>query len=147
MRDGAFVTDASACDKHSQLSFKTSNKFCSAFNFESKMSVSVANPRPIDLSAILESQNPIIDLGIKDFEQSSRRFLKAVAAYSSRALDEISQRRSRHAAELKRIAEKKQQVDAEITACKLKEIELMEGEWLFSLQVVVAVRLTDSCSA
>lgn len=95
------------------------------------MSVSVSNPRPIDLGAILESQTPIIDLRIKDFEQTSRRFLKAVAAYSSRALDEIGQRRTHNATELKRIAEKKQQVEVEITACKMKETELMEGAWCF----------------
>ncbi|KAH8118138.1 chromosome segregation protein Spc25-domain-containing protein [Phellopilus nigrolimitatus] len=88
--------------------------------------MSVVNPRPIDLSAILESQQPVIDLHIKDFEHTTRRFLKAVATYSSRALEEIGQRRVRHAAELKRIAEKKTQVEAEVTACKHKEIELME---------------------
>ncbi|KAI5122527.1 hypothetical protein M0805_005254 [Coniferiporia weirii] len=90
------------------------------------MSVSVVNPRPIDLSGILESQQPVIDLRIKEFEHTTRRFLKAVAAYSSRALDEIGQRRVRHATELKRIAEKKTQTETEITACKLREIELME---------------------
>lgn len=96
------------------------------------MSVAVANTRHIDLSAILDSQTPVIDLKIEDFEQTSRRFLKAVTAYSSRAIEEINQRRSNHAAELKRIAEKKQQVEAEITACKVKEIELMEGAWWHS---------------
>ncbi|THH10896.1 hypothetical protein EW145_g1029 [Phellinidium pouzarii] len=90
------------------------------------MSISVVNPRPIDLSAILESQQPVIDLRIKEFEHTTRRFLKAVAAYSSRAVDEIGQRRGRYATEVKRIAEKKTQVEAEINACKLKEIELME---------------------
>lgn len=83
--------------------------------------------RPIDLAALLESQQPEVDLKIKDFEASTRNFLKAVSVYTSRAIEEISSRKTRHATELKKSAEKKQQAEAEITACKVKEIKLMEG--------------------
>ncbi|KAL5526654.1 SPC25 [Sanghuangporus sanghuang] len=90
------------------------------------MAAVVGNARPIDLASILESQNPVIDLRIEEFERTSRRFLKAVTAYTARALEEIAQRRTRHAAEMKRIAERTAQVEAEIQTCKVKEIELME---------------------
>ncbi|KLO15900.1 hypothetical protein SCHPADRAFT_920100 [Schizopora paradoxa] len=82
--------------------------------------------RPIDLAALLESQQPEVDLKIKDFEASTRNFLKAVSLYTSRAIEEISSRKTRHAAELKKSAEKRQQAEVEITACKVKEIKLME---------------------
>ena len=97
------------------------------------MTAVVANSRPIDLASILESQNPVIDLHIEEFERTSRRFLKAVTAYTARALEEIVQRKSRHAAEVKRVAERTAQVEAEIQACKVKEIDLMEGEFFFFL--------------
>ena len=91
------------------------------------MAAVVGNARPIDLASILESQNPVIDLRVEEFERTSRRFLKAVTAYTARALEEIAQRKTRHAAEMKRIAERTVQVETEIQACKVKEIELMEG--------------------
>lgn len=91
------------------------------------MSASIGS-RPLDLAAVLESQTPVIDLHLKEFENSSKRFLKAVSAYSARALEEIAQRRARHAAELKRTAEKSAQLESEIQACKIKEIELMKGD-------------------
>lgn len=87
----------------------------------------VLTVRPIDLGAILESQNPSIDLRLKEIEVASRTFLKAVSAYSGRAIEEITQRKARHAQELKRAAEKKQVLEADITACKVKEIKLVEG--------------------
>ncbi|KAL5485923.1 SPC25 [Sanghuangporus weigelae] len=90
------------------------------------MATVVGNARPIDLASILESQNPIIDLRIEEFERTSRRFLKVVTAYTARALEEVAQRKTRHAAEMKRIAERTAQVEAEIQTCKVKEIELME---------------------
>lgn len=83
--------------------------------------------RPIDLAAILESQQPEIDLKLKDLEVSSRNFMKAVSFYTSRAIEEITSRKTRYTTELKKAAEKKQQAEAEITACKVKEIKLMEG--------------------
>ena len=89
--------------------------------------MTTAHGRPIDLAALLDSQQPAVDLRLKEFELSSRNFLKAVSAYTNRAIQEISDRKGRHAAELKKIAEKKQAAEAEITACKVKEIKLMEG--------------------
>ncbi|KAL5525865.1 hypothetical protein ACEPAG_7202 [Sanghuangporus baumii] len=91
------------------------------------MATVVGNARPIDLASILESQNPVIDLRIEEFERTSRRFLKAVTAYTARALEEVAQRKTRRAAEMKRIAERTAQVEAEIQTCKIKEIELMEA--------------------
>ncbi|EJD06748.1 uncharacterized protein FOMMEDRAFT_165457 [Fomitiporia mediterranea MF3/22] len=86
----------------------------------------VAHTRPVDLASILESPNPVVDLHIDEFERTSRRFLKAVAAYSARAIEEIAQRKSRHVSEMKRVAERTTQVEAEIQSCKVKEIELMQ---------------------
>lgn len=83
--------------------------------------------RQIDLAALLDSQQPEVDLKIKDFEALSRNFLKAVSVYTSRAIEEISSRKTRHVTELKKSAEKRHHAEVEITECKNKEIELMEG--------------------
>ena len=81
----------------------------------------------IDLKTILESQQRSIDLRLKDFEVPTFKFLKAVQAYSNRAKEEITSRKNNHVQELKRLSEKKMQEDAETTACKVREIQLVEG--------------------
>ena len=92
------------------------------------MARAFSNPLAIDLASLIESQKHTIDLRTDDFERSSTHFLKAVKAYTARARDEIVQRKSSHAAEVKRVTEKTAQAESEITACKVKEIELMQGE-------------------
>ena len=89
--------------------------------------------RHLDLTTLLETRQPTIDLRLQEFEDTTRRFLKAVSHYSSRAIEEINERKTRHALELKKVAERKQGAEAEITECKVKEIKLMEGTCYFIL--------------
>ena len=88
----------------------------------------IAYARRIDLGALLESQQPVIDLHTQEYEVATRRFLKAIQAYTTRGIEEIKNRQNKHSQELKKISEKKVAVEAETTACKVKEIELMKGE-------------------
>ena len=83
--------------------------------------------RRIDLAALLESQQPVIDLHTQEYEVATRKFLKAIQAYTTRGIEEIKNRQTKHAQELKKITEKKASLEAETTACKLKEIELMKS--------------------
>ncbi|KAI0671279.1 chromosome segregation protein Spc25-domain-containing protein [Trametes maxima] len=79
----------------------------------------------LDLPAVLAQQNPQIDLRLDAYETSTRNFLTAVSNYTQRAVSEISNRKAAYAAEKKRIAEKTQQIETEISQSKLKEIELI----------------------
>lgn len=81
----------------------------------------------IDLSQLLQDQNPYIDLRVNVFEESTRNFLKALGNFKNNAITSISERRKYQATEKKKIAEKSQHVEAEINECKLKEIELVTG--------------------
>lgn len=92
------------------------------------MATNISTFRPIDLGAILDSQQPVIDLRLKEFEQTTRKFVKAVSEYTNRAIEEINQRKAKHAQETKRLEDRKSQAESEITTCKVKEIKLMEGE-------------------
>ncbi|TDL22141.1 hypothetical protein BD410DRAFT_770657 [Rickenella mellea] len=80
----------------------------------------------INLTAILESPQPVIDLRIPEYEASTRKFLSAVSAYTSRGIEEITTRKNQHEQEMKKLEEKKRQAEIETTACKMKEIKLME---------------------
>jgi hypothetical protein len=109
----------------------------------------LAYARRIDLAALLESPQPVIDLHTQEYEVATRQFLKAIQTYTTRGIEEIKSRQSRHAAELKKAAEKKAAVEQETRACKLKEIELMEGELVVACSLVWSLdadRLTR-CSA
>lgn len=86
-------------------------------------------PTQIDLAAILTQPNPQIDLRLSVYEASTRNFLKAVSNYSNRALAEITKRKERQAAERKKLSEKTTAVESEINQCKVKEIELVAGEF------------------
>ncbi|KAG6820220.1 hypothetical protein H0H93_003721 [Arthromyces matolae] len=79
----------------------------------------------IDLTALLKSDAPHIDLRISAYETSTHNFLKAVSSYKNRALTTLSERRSSHVAERKRISEKTQAIEAETNQCKLREIDLI----------------------
>ena len=79
----------------------------------------------VDLPAILAAPNPHIDLRLDAYDASTRNFSKAVASYAARVVAEITQRRNAHAAELKKIADRAQVIEAETNRCKMKEIELV----------------------
>lgn len=79
----------------------------------------------VDLAAILAAQNPHIDLRLDAYDASNRNFSKAVASYAARVVAEITQRRNAHAAELKKLADRTQVIEAETNRCKMKEIELV----------------------
>ena len=97
------------------------------------MATTSAIPRSIDLAAILKSPQPEIDLRLQEFETTTRKFLKAVSEYTNRAIEEINQRKSKHAQDVKRLEEKAATAESEITACKVKEIKLMEGVYVWLL--------------
>ncbi|KAI0317921.1 hypothetical protein OF83DRAFT_1118983, partial [Amylostereum chailletii] len=78
----------------------------------------------IDLAALLSAPNPSIDLKLESYEASTRNFLKAVTNYTNRSVTEITQHRNAYHAEKKKLAERSQHTDAEISAFKMKEIEL-----------------------
>ncbi|CCM04798.1 uncharacterized protein FIBRA_06991 [Fibroporia radiculosa] len=80
----------------------------------------------LDLSAILASQNPQIDLRLEAYEVSTRNFLKAVSSYTQRALTEITNRKNGHLTDRKRLVEKLQHIEAETNQCKIREIELIK---------------------
>jgi len=81
----------------------------------------------IDLSQLLQGQNPTIDLRINIFEDSTHNFLKALVGFKNKAITSISERRKYQIAEKKKFAEKTQHVEKEINKCKLKEIDLVAG--------------------
>ena len=83
----------------------------------------------IDLKSLLASQHPSADLRLHEFTELRDRFLKGIADYSNRALEEITRRRDSHVLELKKNEERRRSVEAETTACKVKEIKLMEGRF------------------
>ncbi|THH14383.1 hypothetical protein EW146_g5950 [Bondarzewia mesenterica] len=56
----------------------------------------------IDLSAILTTHNPQIDLRLDAYEASTRNFFKAVGHYTNRAITEITNRRNGHILESKK---------------------------------------------
>ncbi|EPQ61172.1 hypothetical protein GLOTRDRAFT_113607 [Gloeophyllum trabeum ATCC 11539] len=84
------------------------------------------DPSRLNLAAILASQNPYIDPKIEAYEASTRNFLKAVSSYGNRAVTEITNRKNAYVSEKKRIADKTQQIETEITDCKNREIELLK---------------------
>jgi len=83
----------------------------------------------LDLGSLLTEQNPEIDLRLKIYETSTRNFLKAVVNYKSRAVVLLTERINQQIAEKKRLADRIQAVDNETNQCKLREIELLAGEF------------------
>jgi len=90
----------------------------------------------IKLATTLTEPNPQIDLRLSVYEDSTRSFLKAVSNYKNRAITSISERRTAQAAEKKRVAEKTQAIEAETNQCKLREIDLVAGEFVLLLTVL-----------
>ncbi|KAI0272643.1 hypothetical protein BC834DRAFT_356548 [Gloeopeniophorella convolvens] len=85
-------------------------------------------PRPgqfLNLAAILDSQNPSIDLHLSTYDASTKNFSKAITDFNNRAVAEITQRREAHAADRKKLAERAQSIEKETNQCKLREIELI----------------------
>lgn len=91
----------------------------------------------IDLAAILSQSHPQIDLRLSAYEASTRNFIKAVSNYNTRAITEITKRKERHGAEKKKLAEKTTATENEMTQCKVREIELVAGEFHFTASAVV----------
>jgi hypothetical protein len=89
--------------------------------------LTLSRPGQLNLTAILNSQHPTIDLHLPAYEASTRNFSQAIADFNNRATAEINQRREAHTAELKRLAERAQNIEKETNQCKIKEIELIEG--------------------
>lgn len=79
----------------------------------------------LDLDAILSSSKPTIDLNLSAYETSVTNFSRAIANFTARSVAEITQRRDAHDKELKRLADRAQDVEKETEQCKLKEIELI----------------------
>ncbi|KZT24727.1 hypothetical protein NEOLEDRAFT_1134784 [Neolentinus lepideus HHB14362 ss-1] len=80
----------------------------------------------LNLAGILASQNPSFDLNIEAYDISTSNFLQAVSNYGDRAVKEITNRKNAYVVEKKRIADKTKLIEAEITDCKNREIELLE---------------------
>ncbi|KAI9433549.1 hypothetical protein H4582DRAFT_1986495 [Lactarius indigo] len=87
------------------------------------------SPSEIDdeynLDAILNSSEPTIELNLPAYETSAANFSRAIANFTARSIAEITQRREAHDKELKRLADRAQDVERETEQCKLKEIELI----------------------
>ncbi|KAI0042089.1 hypothetical protein FA95DRAFT_1610468 [Auriscalpium vulgare] len=79
----------------------------------------------VNLAAVLEAQNPTIDLRVGAFEASTRNFAKAIADWTNRGKAEIAQRRNAFNAEKKKIHDKSEHVQSETNKCKVQEIELI----------------------
>lgn len=90
-------------------------------------SMTTARRSRIDLSQLLQGQNPTIDLRINIFEDSTRNFLKALVGFKNKAITSISERRKYQIAEKKKFAERTQHVEKEINKRKLIEIDLVAG--------------------
>ncbi|KAH9921353.1 uncharacterized protein B0H18DRAFT_1021830 [Fomitopsis serialis] len=80
----------------------------------------------LDLSAVVASQNPQIDLRLESYETSTQNFLRAVTNYTQRAITEITNRKNAHLSDRKKYSERIQQIEAETNQCKVKEIELIK---------------------
>ena len=122
-----------SCYSHIACADSTKVIILDAKKLHQKMATTSAIPRSIDLAAILKSPQPEIDLRLQEFETTTRKFLKAVSEYTNRAIEEINQRKSKHAQDVKRLEEKAATAESEITACKVKEIKLMEGVYIWLL--------------
>ena len=88
-----------------------------------------SRPGQLSLATVLATQNPTIDLHLSAYEASARNFSQAFADFNTRAIAEITQRREAHAAETKKLAERAQNAEKETNQCKLKEIELIGGQY------------------
>ena len=83
----------------------------------------------LDLASVLAQPNPQIDLRIESYEVSTQNFLRAVSSYTQRAITEITNRKNAHLADRKKYSERIQQIEAETNQCKVREIELIKGEF------------------
>lgn len=107
----------------------------------SSMAKTLRAPK-LDLTTVLTSQNPHIDLRLEPYEVSTRNFLRAVSNYTQRAITEISNRKTVHVSSRKKFLERLQQIEAETNQCKMKEIELIKGAApRFSLHVLLNIEL------
>lgn len=82
-----------------------------------------------DLKTVLSNPDPIIDLRIPIYEESSQSFLNAVNNYKNKSIAAITDKRARDAAEIKKLQEKAQKVEVETNKAKVQELELISSEW------------------
>ncbi|KAJ4481056.1 chromosome segregation protein Spc25-domain-containing protein, partial [Lentinula aciculospora] len=78
-----------------------------------------------DLKTVLLDPNPHIDLDIPVYEETLQNFLKAVNNYKNRSIAAITDKRTKDGAEKKKLQDRAQKVETEISRCKVQEIELM----------------------
>lgn len=81
-----------------------------------------------DLKTILSNPDPIIDLRIPIYEESSQSFLNAVNNYKNKSIAAITDKRARDAAELKKLQEKAYKVEVETNKAKVQELELISSK-------------------
>ena len=86
---------------------------------------SPSNEYTCDLDAILGTSQPVIDLKIPAYETSVTNFSREIANFTTRSTTEITQRRDAHHKELKRLANRAQDVEKETEQCKHMEIKLI----------------------
>ncbi|KAJ3861121.1 chromosome segregation protein Spc25-domain-containing protein [Lentinula novae-zelandiae] len=78
-----------------------------------------------DLKSVLSDPNPHIDLDIPVYEETLQNFLKAVNNYKNKSIIAITDKRTKDAAEKKKLHDRAQKIEADISKCKVQEIELM----------------------
>ncbi len=98
--------------------------------------------RPIQLQTILNQPNPHIDLKLDEYERMTKAFTNAVQSYVTRAVEEINRRKDVHTQAIKKEADRRKMMEAELTESKVKEIELMKGALL---SVILEVRRVVEC--
>ncbi|KAJ3729377.1 chromosome segregation protein Spc25-domain-containing protein [Lentinula raphanica] len=79
----------------------------------------------LDLKSVLSDPNSHINLDIPVYEETLQNFLKAVNSYKNRSITAITDKRTKDAAEKKKMQDKCQKIEGEISKCKVQEIELM----------------------
>ncbi|KAK0466141.1 chromosome segregation protein Spc25-domain-containing protein [Desarmillaria tabescens] len=79
----------------------------------------------IDLSTVLQADHPIIDLRLESYEDETRNFLKDLTGFKELVITQETEGRAAFAAEMKRLAEKSKEIEAETNQCKVREIELL----------------------
>ncbi|KAJ3820224.1 chromosome segregation protein Spc25-domain-containing protein [Lentinula raphanica] len=79
----------------------------------------------LDLKSVLSDPNSHINLDIPVYEETLQNFLKAVNSYKNRSITAITDKWTKDAAEKKKMQDKCQKIEGEISKCKVQEIELM----------------------
>lgn len=81
----------------------------------------------LNLAALLNEQNPRIDLRLEDYERRTREFSQHLHSYAEEAAKAITKRQDDFAAARKRAAEKAQKYEEQTNEAKAQELELATG--------------------